>query len=410
MNVLILTPDRVGSTLLQRLLTVYMIQKKLDRPVINLHELSNGLEKYYNESMKQEVLGKPSGVAWGYYQSLPEVVDLLSSVDHFKTSRLAHYHLVRRKDSLNDQIKFYEYLNKNFYVISCRRQNLFEHALSWAIQAHSKKLNVFSIEEKVNDFQDIYQNGITVSQIGFENYLQQYVNYIKWTETYFNVQSYFDYDKHMNNIEDYILNLDFMKGSENNRWEDMFGQKFTDWNACHRMLPNLLLHNRSEQESTKTISFTTYKVTEEKWKQVKGPDWPDSIDEVGKTQLPAVVENEIKTMFNFQTVKVSDDEYQFLSNNMSAYQSTISNIDKLKKYGFLVTGIPIKLQSLHEKKNIVKNFSECIVWYNNWVSKNNFGTPYTDTELTLLAQEEETRLSSPIHQQLTHSVNKSLGS
>ena len=120
MNVLILTPDRVGSTLLQRLLTVYMIQKKLDRPVINLHELSNGLEKYYNESMKQEVLGKPRGVAWGYYQSLPEVIDLLSSVDHFKTSRLAHYHLVSRKDSLDDQIKFYEYLNKNFFIISCR--------------------------------------------------------------------------------------------------------------------------------------------------------------------------------------------------------------------------------------------------------------------------------------------------
>ena len=115
-------------------------------------------------------------------------------------------------------------------------------------------------------------------------------------------------------------------------------------------------------------------------------------------------------MFNFQTVKVTNDEYQFLSTNMSAYQSTISTIDKLQKYGFLVTGIPIKLQSLHEKKNIVKNFSECIVWYNNWVAKNNFGTPYTDTELNLLAHEEETRLLSPIQQQLTHSVDKSLGS
>ena len=410
MNVLILTPDRVGSTLLQRLLTVYMIQKKLDRPVINLHELSNGLEKYYNEAMKQEVLGKPKGVAWGYYQSLPEITDLLSSVDHFKTSRLALYHLVRRKDSLADQIKFYEYLNNNFYIISCRRQNLFEHALSWAIHSHSKTLNVYSIDQKINHFHDIYQNGITVSQIGFENYLHQYVNYINWTDTYFNVQSYFDYDKHMKNIEDYILNLDFMKGSENNRWEDMFGQKFTDWNACHRMLPNLLLHNRSEQENTKTISFSPHIVTEEKWKQVKGPGWPESITEVSKTQLPALIENEIKTMFDFQTVKVTDDEHQFLSDNMSAYQSTISNIDKLQKYGFLVTGIPIKLQSLHEKKNIVKNFSECIVWYNNWVAKNNFGTPYTDTELNLLAHEEETRLLSPIQQQLTHSVDKSLGS
>ena len=49
MNVLILTPDRVGSTLLQRVLTIYMLRKEFDRPVINLHELTNGLIKYYND-------------------------------------------------------------------------------------------------------------------------------------------------------------------------------------------------------------------------------------------------------------------------------------------------------------------------------------------------------------------------
>ena len=44
MNVLILTPDRVGSTLLQRVLTVYMLRQGFDKPVINLHELTNGLK------------------------------------------------------------------------------------------------------------------------------------------------------------------------------------------------------------------------------------------------------------------------------------------------------------------------------------------------------------------------------
>lgn len=61
MNVLILTPDRVGSTLLQRLITVYMNFHEFDRPVINLHELSNGLVKYYNPAYQREVLGKPNG-------------------------------------------------------------------------------------------------------------------------------------------------------------------------------------------------------------------------------------------------------------------------------------------------------------------------------------------------------------
>ena len=49
MNVLILTPDGVGSTLLQRVLTISMQLHEFDRPVINLHELTNGLEKYYSD-------------------------------------------------------------------------------------------------------------------------------------------------------------------------------------------------------------------------------------------------------------------------------------------------------------------------------------------------------------------------
>ena len=86
MNVLILTPDAVGSTLLQRLLTVYMQFHNFGRPVINLHELTNGLAKYYSPVFNQEILGKKDG-KWGYYQSLPEVVELLDSVDHYKTAR-----------------------------------------------------------------------------------------------------------------------------------------------------------------------------------------------------------------------------------------------------------------------------------------------------------------------------------
>jgi hypothetical protein len=114
MNVLILTPDRVGSTLLQRLITIYMLRRDFGHTVINLHELTNGIIKYYNPTLNQEVLGKDLSQDIGYLQSLPEIVDLLKSVEHYKTSRLAHYHLVRRADSRSDQLGFYEYLNRNF--------------------------------------------------------------------------------------------------------------------------------------------------------------------------------------------------------------------------------------------------------------------------------------------------------
>ena len=145
MNVLILTPDAVGSTLLQRMLTIYMQFHDFGRPVINLHELTNGLARYYSPEFNQELVSKHALKTWGYHQSLEQVVEMLSSVDHYKTSRLAHYHLVRRGDSVEEQIPFYNYLNENFFVIACRRANVFEHALSMTLSTVTKKLNEYDV-------------------------------------------------------------------------------------------------------------------------------------------------------------------------------------------------------------------------------------------------------------------------
>ena len=359
--------------------------------------------------LNQEVLGKPVGTDWGYFQSLPEIVDMLSSVDHYKTSRIAHYHLGRRNDKLDDQLKFYEYLNNNFYIISCRRENLFEHGLSWAIQAHSKKLNVYSPQEKINNFQQIYANGITVNQEGFEKYLNNYVKYIEWSDTYFNIQSYFDYDTHMSQIEDYILNLDFMQENNINRWETMFGQDFSTWNACHRLIPNLFLRDNSNIENAKTLTIGTDNITNQKWEQIRGIDWPKTYVEFTEQELPITIRNEIESRLALQTTQVSEEEYNFLLDNLPAYKNTISYIEKLKEQGFVVTGVPLKLQSLQEKKQVIKNFSDCITWYNAWVDKNNFGKHYSESELSMLAEQEESKLTVPIHQ-LSHTSCKLLGS
>ena len=409
MNVLILTPDRVGSTLLQRLITIYMLRKDFGKPVINLHELSNGLVKYYNELLNQEVLGKPQGTDWGYFQSLPTVVELLSAVEHFKTSRLAHYHLVRRGDSLDHQIKFYEYLNRNFYIISCRRDNLFEYALSWAINAHSKTLNVYSIRDKILSYQNIYQNGITVTEQSLYKHLDNYVQYDNWVSQYFNVQSYFDYDTHIHNIEDYILNLDFMQGSKDNSWQDMFGQSFQDWNTCHRMLPNLMLHNRSQESVTRMITVNKTTFTDKKWNQLRGPDWPEHWKDFNSANMPVAIRKEIQDQFEMVSLPVSEQEYNFLSKNIDTYKNTQAQIEKLKEDGIMITGVPIKLQSLREKQMIIKNFDQCVSWYNQWVEKNNYGKIYTLDQLDLMSQQQEHKLNLPM-QQLEYSAHKTLGS
>jgi len=399
MNVILLTPDRVGSTLLQRLLTVYMLRKEFDKPVINLHELSNGLEKYYNETLKQEVLGKPHGTNWGYYQTLGEVEELLKSVDHYKTSRLAHYHIQGRKDTIAEQLKFYEYINKNFYIISCRRENIFEHALSWGIHGHSKRLNVYNAEEKINIFHDIYKNKVTISKISFTNYLYKYIEYIGWADRHFNIQSYFNYDTDVQNIEQYILNLDFMRNSHLNTWKDMFGQDFNTWNTCHRMIPNLQLLDRPE--ATKKIKILTKPITEKVWDQAKGPDWPQTAIEFlnNKTSMPAPIEHEIKSFLNETIFNVTDGEMSFLEKNIDLYSNINFQLRKLVVDGYLVSPPPLKLQSLREKKLIVRNFDECVTWYNEWVTKNNFGNIYSDNELDNIMIDEDQKLNSQLDQQ-----------
>ena len=356
MNVLILTPDRVGSTLLQRLITVYMTAHEYDLPVINLHELTNGLIKYYNPKFKQEVLGKPvDGNPWGYYQTLAEITDLLHNADHYKTSRLAHYHIKRRQDTIQDQVPFYEYLNDNFFIISAQRDNLLEHGLSWCIQAESKKLNVYSHKEKVAAFANIYQNCITVDPTALIKYLDQYVDYLRWVDNHFHVSSYFRYEDDLPRIEEYILGLNIFNGQERHTWQDQFQIEFKDWNRCHYLISDL--------------SGISYQLVA-----------PDKL-QLGYTELQSVEQKEIP-----KSLSLVDQE--FLDANFKKYIKTYATIDQLVTDRVLVTAVPIKLQTMLEKKLLIKNFDECVDVYNEWTVRSGHGKSYTREDLAQRAYDE----------------------
>jgi hypothetical protein len=348
MNVLILTPDRVGSTLLQRLITIYMNAHTYDKPVINLHELTNGLESYYSDIYNKEILGKPKSREWGYYQKLEEVTTLLRNADHYKTCRLARYHIVNRFDSLPEQVQFYNYINENFYVISARRNNLFEHAISWGIHGVSKKLNVFTHQEKIDTFYNIYKNGVTIHPTKLTKHLNDYKEYINWCDTYFNVSSYFDYEKDLKNIEKYILGLDIFPNQERKTWEDIFDIPWTDWNKCHKLVSDFggsdikLLENNTITDLTPTVLQTSLSLVDQNYLIQHGPK----------------------------------------------YVNAHNGIAQLVFQGALVTNVPIKLQTLAEKRKIIKNFDECVEVYNKWVDDNGMGIKYTHDELKLLSNNE----------------------
>lgn len=170
MNYLVLTPDGVGSTILQRLITMTLYLEKHN--VVNIHELTNGLE------LKNGIATKNFDLK--YTQSLGEITSILcdSQVQTSLVSRLAKYHLDYRKDPANDCQDFYRFLHKHFgKKIMCVRENIFEYAMSWSIRNKSGVLNVYGKEDRTKVSQ--------VSEVD-ENYFiqkcQHYVKYMEWIE------------------------------------------------------------------------------------------------------------------------------------------------------------------------------------------------------------------------------------
>jgi len=370
MNVLILTPDRVGSTLLQRYLTVIMQEYDYKKPVINLHELTNGLELKYSLKFDQNILTKPAKNQWGYYQSLAEVADLLDQADHYKTSRLALYHIVNRKDTLSDQLSFYEYLNKNFYIISARRNNLFVHALSWCIVAASKHLNVYSPEEKTAVFQRIYQNGITVNSEVFVTYLGRYFNYIQWVNDHFNVNSVFNYESDLKNLDHFASTLDiFPTSTPPKSWKEIHGISWDQWNACHYLT------------SAKHQAFT-YSMPQ--------------LESDNKELLPLNKETQYE-IERIHSGALSTQSIEFLEKHTDLYQITNNKINQMVNEDIMVTPVPIKLQTLAEKAMIVKNFKQIVDVFNQWCIKHNIPMTTSESDLANSAMQELTQLYNTIY-------------
>jgi hypothetical protein len=366
MNVVILTPDRVGSTLLQRLITIYMQFHYFDQPVINLHELTNGVMRYYSPVFNREVLGKDANDRWGYHQTLPEIRDLLSSVDHYKTSRLAQYHIKNRQDSIGDQLPFYQYLNDNFFVISAQRENLLEHALSWCIYVVSRNLNVYSAQDKFHHFARVYQDRITVDRTNLLRYLDTYVEYLDWVNRHFHVNSYFVYDQHMGNLEKYILDLPvFNAQAKKITWQDSFDIEFADWNRCHYLCSDMSGISTQLDPEQLQIGYNDRR----------------GLENLELAPVPQLTVSDV-----IKSLGTADR--QFLHANGVRYKRSSQHLQELVDNKILVTGVPIKLQTMMEKRLLVRNFAETVGWYNEWVERTGVGQPYTEAALLESAAKE----------------------
>jgi hypothetical protein len=189
-----------------------------------------------------------------------------------------------------------------------------------------------------------------------------------------------------------------MRGAENNRWQDMFGQNFNQWNSCHRILPNLSLIEQQGDQSFDLLDI----ISEMKWNEIKGADWPEfklaaeikSINDIDN--LPVEIKKEIRGQFDVgafkKTFNLDTTLFNFLNENLAGYKSTFSQISTLVSQGLLVTGVPIKLQSLSEKTMIIENFTASIEWYNEWAVANGYDI-YSEQDLASLSNQEDEMLN-----------------
>jgi hypothetical protein len=392
MNVLILTPDAVGSTLLQRMLTIYMQFHDFGRPVINLHELTNGLAKYYSPEFGRELVGKKTVQNWGYHQTLQQVVELLDSVDHYKTSRLAHYHIRRRGDTMEQQVPFYRYLNENFYVIACRRANVFEHALSMTLNTITKKLNVYNAHEKIDTFYEIYKSGVTLDPVVFERQLDAYKMYIDWSKQHFDIASYFNYEQHIPKLEQYILDLPiFSSQSSRVTWNQNFGISFNDWNKMHYACSDLN-HLPLEKLNVlkKALSEQPNIVTRYQPHALEHRPAVHSQDDIAN--LPVEIQQQrAYDIINQEGIGslLSQPQQQALAQFKHGYNQAQETITQMVNLGIILNGPPIKKQTLLDKQKTIRNFDELINIYNNWVAANpDIAPTVTDQDLSVKTHTE----------------------
>jgi hypothetical protein len=415
MNILLLSPDGVGGTLLERLLTIYMQLHQFDRPVIDLAHPEEGIESYFSPEFSQNILRSNRA----RYQELSEVVDLYNSVDHYTVSKLTYYTMRHRKDPVSQLVPFYQYFNDNFFVIACRRENVFEHALSWGISKISKAKNVYNHPDKILTFIDFYQEGVELDPQSFIDTLETYKEYLQWVNDYFSPASYYYYEKNIFDIEKYILSLPIFNGQPCKKtWKDVFGISFNDWNRCHFLASDIgsialnnpdtfsqianSIKNNIPIESTAELSWTMPRTFVQAYNDVADPSWPQVQSIKDFEALPDYIKQECSDLHHIThkldhanlhrnvAVNLDPGRRQFLAENADNYLKAVGSIEKMLELNILVTNPPIKKQTLAEKKLIVKNFDQCVEVYNNWIQQNpSIGSMVTSDQLLLDSETEQ---------------------
>jgi hypothetical protein len=237
----------------------------------------------------------------------------------------------------------------------------------------TKKINVYDPYEKIDTFYEIYRSGIHLDVKAFVHQLNAYHQYVEWSEQYFNISSYFNYEQDVPRIEEYILNLPVFSGQPDRiTWDKNFGLSFNSWNKMHYArsdLGSLMLesNNKIDQMMLDLPETVDY------YQQKSPMGWPEIFKSQDIDMLPATIKKQFTQDYIRQEGIFSllpHERQTELSFAKQGYLTAQQTIDKMVELGIIISGPPIKKQTLAEKKKIIKNFDQLTDGYNQWTKKN----------------------------------------
>lgn len=282
-QLLVLTPDGVGSTFLQRSLCIF--GNLSGQQYYNIHEITNGIG-YDNNLLTKDWSLK-------YSQDLDQIQGILEKNNQNLICRLAHYHIINRNDSPERLENFYNFLNNNYDIIYCVRKNIFEYAHSWTIRHYKNILNVYTFAEKnaVHPVTDSF----TLNKDFFANKINDYFDYLYWVNDNFNTAYEFDYD----NLEDVDSFICKVLNLESNPFYENFGISLYEY--CH-------LSNMDDiKHLPKKICKAFFEIRKYSaalvYKKIMPNSLPLKMNSMEKKIKKTVNFNELVSIYNIQTKK-----------------------------------------------------------------------------------------------------------
>ncbi len=201
MNYLVLTNDGIGSSYLQRSLTLYLNSAGIE--YWNTHELLNGVACNNGNIYKQ----------WRdnnfELQPVNEIITCLNESTNNIVSRVGLHWAHQR----NDISTLYPVLRSKYNKILMCKRDPFEYALSWAIRSSEGIGNLYRVDKKRS-----LSLNYDVDMDFFKTKLEEYHKYIYWTMDNFNAQEV-NYNDLQINIDDMMQKITGLDHSV----EDKFG-------------------------------------------------------------------------------------------------------------------------------------------------------------------------------------------